>query len=135
MEIGDIYGLFENPSQIKLKDYLDSITMSSQSSQECIDCQIATGCGWCSAYNYEATGEVNKRITNICNAHKARTLAVIYYKNKQYLENNFGEPQLIFISKEEALKIISIEEWNLLPDLELLAVQKFIKNSEELESN
>lgn len=135
MEIGDIHGLFVNPSQIELKDYLDSITMSSQSSQECIDCQIATGCGWCSAYNYEATGEVNKRITNICNAHKARTLAVIYYKNKQYLENNFGEPQLIFISKEEALKIISIEEWNLLTDLELLAVQKFIKNSEELESN
>ena len=66
-------------------DYLDSITMSSQSSQECIDCQIATGCGWCSAYNYEATGDVNKRITNICNAHKARVLATIYYKNKQYL--------------------------------------------------
>lgn len=135
MEIGDIYGLFIKPSQIELKDYLDSITMSSQSSQECIDCQIATGCGWCSAYNYEATGDVNKRITNICNAHKARVLATIYYKNRQYLQNNIGAPQLIFISKEEALKFISVEEWNLLTDLELLAIQKFIKEVEELESN
>ena len=135
MEIGDIYGLFIKPSQIELKDYLDSITMSSQSSQECINCQIATGCGWCSAYNYEATGDVNKRITNICNAHKARVLATIYYKNKQYLQNDIGAPQLIFISKEEALKFISVEEWNLLTDLELLAIQKFIKEAEELGSN
>lgn len=53
----------------------DCITRRSQSTDECFNCPIASGCGWCSAYNYECFGTPNKRSTGICVMHKARCLA------------------------------------------------------------
>ena len=70
--IGDMKGIYNTPHTLKIRDYLDAITLSSQSTPECINCPVAVGCGWCSAYNYESTGDVNKRVTNICWAHKGR---------------------------------------------------------------
>ena len=63
-------------------ELLDSVTRQSQSSQECIECPISTGCGWCTAYNYQETGSVDKRCTYICWTHRARSLANTYYWNK-----------------------------------------------------
>lgn len=77
------------------------------------------GCAWCSAYNYEETGSVNKRVTYICPMHKARILANVYYWNKLFKKLNI-EKEHIFkmnLPKEEALKIISIDEYNLLLSL------------------
>ena len=58
----------------KCFECLRKVTRRSQSTDECFYCPIATGCGWCSAYNYQC-GDVNKRQTNICWMHKARALA------------------------------------------------------------
>ena len=60
------------------------MTRCSQSTDECINCPIAAGCAWCSAYNYEYFGELNKRATFICIMHKARALANVYFWNKYY---------------------------------------------------
>lgn len=114
VQIGDLEGIFRTENQIKVKDYLDSITYNSQSSEECINCPISEGCGWCSAYNYQVTGDVNKRVTNICNAHKARVLAYYYYINKRSCLWKDCEPQAIKIPKKEALKFISEDQWALL---------------------
>ena len=54
---------------------LRSITRQSQSEQKCLECPIASGCAWCTAYNYERTGTPNRRVTYICEMHKARVLA------------------------------------------------------------
>ena len=58
----------------------------TQSTQECIDCEIASGCAWCQGENYDAadTSTVYQRSTAICKMHKARVRANNYYWNKLY---------------------------------------------------
>lgn len=62
---------------------LDRIT---QSPQECIDCEVASGCAWCQGENYDAadTNTVYQRSTAICKMHKARVRANNYYWNKLF---------------------------------------------------
>ena len=116
--VGDIDGLFiteEDQNKLKL---LESITRQSQSTQECLECPIASGCAWCSGYNYEVFGTPNKRATFICIMHKARSLANSYYYNKGYLLSGLEKRIPVNLPKEEALKIIDINEWNMLQELE-----------------
>ena len=58
----------------------------TQSSQECIDCEVAEGCAWCQGENYDAadTSTIFQRSTAICKMHKARVRANNYYWNKLY---------------------------------------------------
>lgn len=93
-------------------------TRRSQSTDECFYCPIAKGCAWCSAYNYEEFGTPNKRATYICCMHKARALANAYYWNKLYQKLNLQQKFKLYLSKEEALKIISEDEYNKILQLE-----------------
>lgn len=58
----------------------------SQSTQECIDCDVAGGCAWCQGENYDAaaTNTIFQRSIAICKMHKARVRANNYYWNKLY---------------------------------------------------
>jgi uncharacterized protein len=58
----------------------------TQSPQECIDCEVASGCAWCQGENYDAaqTNTIYQRATAICKMHKARVRANNYYWNKLY---------------------------------------------------
>lgn len=58
----------------------------TQSTQECIDCEVAEGCAWCQGENYDAaeTNTIYQRATAICKMHKARVKANNYYWNKLY---------------------------------------------------
>lgn len=58
----------------------------TQSSKECIDCEVAEGCAWCQGENYDAadTSTIFQRSTAICKMHKARVRANNYYWNKLY---------------------------------------------------
>lgn len=58
----------------------------TQSSQECIECEVAAGCAWCQGENYDAadTSTIYQRSTAICKMHKARVRANNYYWNKLY---------------------------------------------------
>ncbi len=62
---------------------LDRLT---QSAQECIDCEVASGCAWCQGENYDAaeTSTIYQRSTAICKMHKARVRANNYYWNKLF---------------------------------------------------
>lgn len=62
---------------------LDRLT---QSTQECIDCEVASGCAWCQGENYDAadTPTIYQRSTAICKMHKARVRANNYYWNKLF---------------------------------------------------
>ena len=112
--VGSVYGVFEQPEHKAVKEYLDSITRRSQSTDECFNCQIASGCSWCSAWNYQETGSVNKRSTNICVMHKARSLANVYYWNKWYRKNGIDKKFKMYLPREEAEKIISSQEYDML---------------------
>ena len=69
----------------KLRPFL-SLDRCTQSSEECIDCEVAGGCAWCQGENYDAaeTDTVFQRATAICKMHKARVRANNYYWNKLY---------------------------------------------------
>ena len=101
--IGNIYEGITRQDKV---DVLNKITRRSQSTDECFNCPIASGCGWCSAYNYELYGTPDKRATFICPMHKARTLACKYYFNAKNEEYDFTIP------KEWALEIIDEAEYN-----------------------
>lgn len=80
--IGNIYdGIDEN----KLRPFL-TLDRTTQSKQECIDCEVASGCAWCQGENYDAadTHTIYQRSTAICKMHKARVRANNYYWNKLF---------------------------------------------------
>lgn len=80
--IGNIYdGIDKN----KLRPFL-TLNRCMQSRQECIDCEVASGCAWCQGENYDAaeTNTIYQRTTAICKMHKARVRANNYYWNKLY---------------------------------------------------
>lgn len=80
--IGNVYdGIDSN----KLRPFL-TLDRCSQSTQECIDCEVASGCAWCQGENYDAADSptIYQRATAICKMHKARVRANNYYWNKLY---------------------------------------------------
>lgn len=80
--IGDIYhGIDKN----KLRPFL-TLDRCTQSTPECVGCEVAQGCAWCQGENYDAadTPTAFQRATAICKMHKARVRANNYYWNKLY---------------------------------------------------
>lgn len=80
--IGNIHdGIDKN----KLRPFL-TLDRCTQSTPECINCEVAGGCAWCQGENFDAakTYTVFERATAICKMHKARVRANNYYWNKLY---------------------------------------------------
>ena len=69
----------------KLRPFL-TLDRKTQSTQECLECEIASGCAWCQGENYDAasTSTIFQRSMAICRMHKARVRANNYYWNKLY---------------------------------------------------
>ena len=69
----------------KLRPYL-SLDRKTQSNDECYNCEVASGCAWCQAENYDCadTNTIYQRSTAICKMHKARVRANNYYWNKLF---------------------------------------------------
>lgn len=87
--IGNIHdGIDKN----KLRPFL-TLDRCTQSSRECIDCEVSSGCAWCQGENYDAadTSTIYQRSTAICKMHKARTRANNYYWNKLYRKLDMEE--------------------------------------------
>lgn len=80
--IGNVHnGIDKN----RLRPFL-TLDRCTQSTKECIDCEVASGCAWCQGENYDAadTPTVYQRSTAICKMHKARVRANNYYWNRLY---------------------------------------------------
>lgn len=108
----------------KCLDMVSNITRRSQSTDECYYCPIARGCAWCSAYNYQATGSVDRRVTYICDMHKARALANVYFWNTYYRKHDVRDPetgrQKRFANHcpdEWALEVVDADELAMLKEL------------------
>lgn len=113
--IGNIEdGINRNKEHCERVDCLACINRKSQSTEECFNCPIASGCAWCSAYNYQVFGTPNKRATFICCMHKARVLANVYYWRRRGINYEMNCP------KEWAIEIIGEEEYNKLDSMEVL---------------
>ena len=116
--IGNVWdGLAQEKEYCDRIDCMNCINRRTESTDECFYCPIAEGCSYCSAYNYEIFGTPDSRAIFICDMHKARALANYYYWSRQ------GKEQDVWLPKEEALKIISEEEWNSLIDHPMITVK------------
>lgn len=117
-QIGNVNdGLMTNEVEIARVEELKTITRHSQSTDECINCPIAAGCAWCSAYNYQTFGTANKRATFICPMHKAESLAYVYFWNSYYRIFNMSDRVEVYCPKDWALQIIDEDEYNMLLQL------------------
>lgn len=117
--IGDLeHGLFKAEEHKKCFDCLKCITRRTQTTDECFYCPIARGCGHCSAYNYQKFGTPNKKATFICDMHKARSLANVYYWNKYYQKYEIDKTFHMHLPKDDAVRIIGEKEYEMLLSLE-----------------
>lgn len=80
ISIGNIYKGIEL-DKVRAFYGLDAVV---QSTDECLNCEVAMGCGWCQGNNYDNSDKdtMFKRSTYICKMHKARVRAVNYYWEK-----------------------------------------------------
>ena len=64
----------------------------SQSTSECMKCDVASGCAWCQAENFDSakTYTIYQRSMAICKMHKARVYAKNYSCNKLYRPIEFA---------------------------------------------
>ena len=77
--------LIEGIDNNKLRPFL-TLDRCTQSTPECVNCEVAEGCAWCQGENFDTakTHTVFERATAICKMHKARVRANNYYWNKLY---------------------------------------------------
>lgn len=116
--IGDLeHGINVLPEHRARVAEMAAVTRRSQSTDECFACPIASGCSWCSAYNYQCTGTPDKRVTYICPMHKARVLANAYYWNKLHRRQGERTRYWLDIPDDWALEIISDAELEMLKSL------------------
>lgn len=78
-----IGNVWDGIDQNKLRPFL-TLERTIQSPQQCIDCEVASGCAWCQGENYDSADmpTIYQRSTAICKMHKARVRANNYYWNK-----------------------------------------------------
>lgn len=110
-------GIATNEEECSAIKCLHCINRRSQSTDECFNCPIATGCSWCSAYNYQTFGTPDKRATFICDMHKVEALANVYLWNSHYEKHNINSIFENNCPDEWALEIIDESELNMLKDL------------------
>lgn len=112
MIIGDTTGIYNTNEYKEIQNNLLAITRRSQSTDECFNCHIAGGCAWCSAWNYQCYGTPNKRSTNICWMHRARSLANTYYLNLYYIKTHSTKRMPVYLERSIATQIIDNDEYD-----------------------
>lgn len=117
-------GIMATSKQCDKVNCLKCITRRSMSNDECFYCPIGSGCGCCTAYNYQYYGDADKRTTFGCIMHKARSLANAYYWNKYHILHGDNTRFKIHIPDEWALEIIDENELAMLKFFENYVIEK-----------
>lgn len=118
IRIGHVdYGIGKTPEEIQHVHCMDCITRRTMSNDECFYCPIAKGCSWCAAYNYQVHGDLDSRATFICEMHKARALANVYFWNKRYKKDGLEKKFRNYVPPEWGIPIVGEEEYNMLEKL------------------
>ena len=114
--IGDVWrGICQKQCECNCVSCMKDITRRSQSDDECFYCPVAGGCSWCSAYNYQVNGTIDKRVTYICDVHKAQALGIVYYWNTFYKKYGVTDRVVdLWVPKQWAIPIMGEEDYNML---------------------
>ena len=108
-------GFLSTPEEQQTLQCMKCVTRSSQcKGKECENCPIKTCCGDCAAYSWEVTGKIGERTTFHCDTHKARILAMVYYRNKKYIAAGSNNRFKMYIPKDWATPIIGEDEYEML---------------------
>lgn len=110
-------GMLCNCEQCERMELLKRIDRRTQSTDECFYCPIAAGCSWCSAYNYQKFGTPDRRATFICEMHKARALANLYFWNRKYILSGSSQRMENHVPREWAVPIVGEDEYQMLLQL------------------
>lgn len=80
----------------KVRPFL-ALSTKAISNEECLNCEIASGCGWCQGCNYDCATEdtIYTRATYICKMHKARVRANNYYWDRLRREEGVQREYLL----------------------------------------
>lgn len=112
MRIGNLLeGIGQTEDTAKVIRSLNGLTKSKQSTSECLNCPIEKGCAWCTGYNYQKFGTIERRATFICDVHKAAALAAKYFAG---LTGNMEDYHKIGVNEEIAKCVIPDEEWEII---------------------
>jgi radical SAM peptide maturase (CXXX-repeat target family) len=126
-------GIGMSKEELQRIECLNCITRRTQSTDKCFYCPIASGCSWCSAYNYQELGTPNGRVDYSCIMHKARALANAYYWSKIYEKEHDNTIYNLYLPDSESLQIVSKEELDFIkssPNLKYIDLYKdyFLEN-------
>lgn len=104
----------------KVRPFL-ALTTKVISNEECLNCEIASGCGWCQGCNYDCSTQdtIYTRATYICKMHKARVRANNYYWDRLRREKGINreyplrnKKHLYFIMADDAVECCSYNSNN-----------------------
>ena len=107
-------GLESTPCQQSCVSCLYSITRRTQSTDECWNCPIGSGCANCLAWDAEHNGSPNIRCTHICPMHHARVLATSYFYNTLYRKFNEPDRFQLNVPHDKGTQIIDEGEYQML---------------------
>ena len=96
-----VYGnIFKNDFNYDMLRRFAALDLKSQSTEECLKCEVATDCAFCTGYNYDAalTDTVYQRSIGNCKMHKANARAAEYFWNRY--EDVTGEKSPLRLGKE-----------------------------------
>lgn len=110
-------GLAQKECERRCIDCMRKINRRTKMTDECFYCPIAEGCSECAAYNYQINGTMDSHVTFICEMHKARALANVYFWNTYYRKIHSTDRMECHVPRDWALKIISEDEYNMLLEL------------------
>jgi uncharacterized protein len=117
LKIGDIHSGINHD---RLRPF-HALTLRTQSTDECIQCEVGKGCAWCNGCNYDCadTDTIFQRATFICKMHKANARANDYFwkrvsevtgqvseKDKVRAGNHWGAtaaPRFMYIMTSDAI--------------------------------
>jgi radical SAM peptide maturase (CXXX-repeat target family)/CXXX repeat peptide maturase len=100
--IGDIRSGID---QDKMRPFI-ALNLFSQSRDECVSCEVASGCSWCQGFNYDSAPvpTIYHRATYICAMHKARVRANEYYWAK--LRRNAGLARPVTVTNKRRTHLL-----------------------------
>lgn len=109
--IGNVYdGVLQTEKEKTWNGCLQCITRRTQCTDWCYYCPIASGCSWCSAYNYQVYGTPNKKACYICVMHIARALANVRLWNRYYLQAGINKTFTNYVPESWAEQILDEDE-------------------------
>ena len=115
---GDI---FNGLNQDRLRPF-QYLTARSQSSNECVECEVATGCAWCTGNNFNEASHptIFERTVANCKMHKANVRAIerfwnLWNKRTGLLSPRLQIEQIKTITKRSGRFLYIIKDSNFLP--------------------